>query len=344
MTNELAPFAPDDRDDDPVLSTIMTPKLRARSLGRADAAKPSEVVHLRLINDAEQPYDRPHTRADCDNVPRPCPFVGCKHNLYLDYTKETGNIRLNFPDREPYEMPADGSCSLDVAEQGGVTLNAAGEYINLTRERIRQVENEALQKLRAPPAMGRRGSALAENMAILRTYEHHESGSAASPLAEEMLETSSDGGGEEEEGDLRRFKADLPHILDGNVSDEEYSAALHRIWDHWREDRHALTRGDLHIVHGRYVSARHVKVLDAIHDCWRDHGRPPSILEIADVAEVNGTTASTRRQNASAILRSLRELGLIEGKRGQLRVVIVRMESDAPEEPDPEPATQEPSE
>ena len=76
--------------------------------------------------------------------------MGCKHHLYLDVNKDTGNIRINFPDREPEEMPPTGSCVLDVTDEGSVTLEQAGTYINLTRERIRQVEAAGLDKLRNP--------------------------------------------------------------------------------------------------------------------------------------------------------------------------------------------------
>jgi DNA-directed RNA polymerase sigma subunit (sigma70/sigma32) len=39
-----------------------------------------------------------------------------------------------------------------VAERGGVTLEEVGEILNLTRERVRQVEVTGLQKLRSVSA------------------------------------------------------------------------------------------------------------------------------------------------------------------------------------------------
>jgi hypothetical protein len=91
-------------------------------------------------------YDRPRTRSDCVHGARPCLFVACKHHLYLDVNPETGSIKVNFPDKEPWEL--EDTCALDVAERGGVTLEEVGELLNLTRERVRQVEVEGLQKLR----------------------------------------------------------------------------------------------------------------------------------------------------------------------------------------------------
>jgi hypothetical protein len=79
-------------------------------------------------------------------MPRPCPFVSCKHHLYLDVNPETGSIKLNFPDLEVWEMKE--TCSLDIADKSGITLEEVGEIMNLTRERIRQVEVRGLIKLK----------------------------------------------------------------------------------------------------------------------------------------------------------------------------------------------------
>lgn len=91
-------------------------------------------------------YTKPEVRTQCREGVRPCPYVSCKHHLYLDVNPETGSIKLNFPHLEVWEM-AD-TCSLDVAERGGITLEEVGEIMNLTRERIRQVEVRGLLKLK----------------------------------------------------------------------------------------------------------------------------------------------------------------------------------------------------
>ena len=41
----------------------------------------------------------------------------------------------------------DETCALDVARRGGVTLEEVGEIMNLTRERIRQLEMSGLTRL-----------------------------------------------------------------------------------------------------------------------------------------------------------------------------------------------------
>jgi hypothetical protein len=92
------------------------------------------------------PRALPATRAECEDGPRPCPYVSCRHNLYLDVSKGTGSIKLNFPQLEPGDMTE--SCSLDVAQRGGATLEEVGKIVNLTRERVRQVEVRAEAKMR----------------------------------------------------------------------------------------------------------------------------------------------------------------------------------------------------
>jgi len=97
----------------------------------------------------EDDYNKPKARGACAcaEAVRPCPYVSCKHHLYVDVSPRTGAIKLNFPDLEVWEMG--DSCALDVADRGGTTLEDVGAIMNLTRERIRQVEVKALAKLEA---------------------------------------------------------------------------------------------------------------------------------------------------------------------------------------------------
>jgi hypothetical protein len=93
--------------------------------------------------------ERPRTRGDCVGGERPCPWVGCRYHLYLHVNPETGRIAMAYPDLEPDEIGE--SCSLDVADRGGVTLEEVGAIMGLTRERIRQVQVTGLVKLRLDP-------------------------------------------------------------------------------------------------------------------------------------------------------------------------------------------------
>ena len=87
---------------------------------------------------------RPQTRGDCREGPRPCLWVGCRYNLYLEVNR-SGSIVVHDPDREPWELAE--SCALDVAERGGTSLEQIGRLFGLTRERVRQIESAALRKL-----------------------------------------------------------------------------------------------------------------------------------------------------------------------------------------------------
>ena len=95
--------------------------------------------------DAEIDAQRPHLRSECIAGPRPCPHVSCRFHLYLDVSPKTGAIKLNFPDLEVWELGI--SCALDVADGGGTKLEVVGELMNVTRERVRQIELKALGKL-----------------------------------------------------------------------------------------------------------------------------------------------------------------------------------------------------
>lgn len=95
------------------------------------------VVRLPVLN-------KPRSRTECANVPRPCPFVSCRYNLYLD-VRNDGVLRVNFPDREPDEMTA--SCTLDLAVDGPRTLDAIAALMGMSKERARQLEASGLREV-----------------------------------------------------------------------------------------------------------------------------------------------------------------------------------------------------
>ncbi|HEV8244440.1 MAG TPA: sigma factor-like helix-turn-helix DNA-binding protein [Polyangiaceae bacterium] len=119
--------------------------VRARTISVKRMTKRELEIGRLLYPEAD--YWKPRTRAECAEGPRPCPIVSCKYHLFVDVSPRTGAIKLNFPDLEVWELSE--SCALDVADRGGTTLEDVGAIMNLTRERIRQVEVRALAKLEA---------------------------------------------------------------------------------------------------------------------------------------------------------------------------------------------------
>ncbi len=94
--------------------------------------------------------ERPKTRGDClpggCNEERPCPWLSCKHHLCLEVSPRGGGIKVMFPGLGPDEL--EETCALDVADRGGITLEGVAQLVNLTRERVRQIEARALLRLK----------------------------------------------------------------------------------------------------------------------------------------------------------------------------------------------------
>jgi hypothetical protein len=118
-------------------------QVRALSISVRRISK--RALELGKLIHPETDHDRPKTRAECAGGARPCPYVSCRYHLYLDVDPRIGTIKLNYPDLEPEELAE--SCSLDVADRGAQRLEDVGGLMNVTRERIRQIEVRALALL-----------------------------------------------------------------------------------------------------------------------------------------------------------------------------------------------------
>jgi hypothetical protein len=133
------------------LASVVAKRTPPRTLLR-NRKLSAEEVEAGLELSEYQGECKPKTRADCANVPRPCPYVSCRHHLYLNIRscKKGDNIRLNFPQLAgPTEM--EWSCALDEAEAvegDGMTLDEIGKRLNITRERSRQLEVAVFRKIR----------------------------------------------------------------------------------------------------------------------------------------------------------------------------------------------------
>ncbi|HEX6272024.1 MAG TPA: hypothetical protein VFZ53_03255 [Polyangiaceae bacterium] len=140
-----------DAVDEPARTSTVPPTSRRARRARSRSIRIPRGMHHdapRAFEQAEAleaESDRPHTRSQCVDGPRPCPHVSCRHHLYLDVNPNTGTIKLNFPDLEVWELAF--SCALDVADLGGTAIELVSELMNVTRERIRQIEMQALSRL-----------------------------------------------------------------------------------------------------------------------------------------------------------------------------------------------------
>lgn len=172
--NDQVAMSDNERGDLEQLEAVAAPQALSAALAAAVAAEPepdgdaesrrrrrsrarARTISIRRLSKAElnrgrelypeTDYWRPSTRGECADMERPCPFVSCKYHLYIDVHPLRGSIKVNFPDVEIWEMT--DTCALDIAERGGITLEEVGQIMNLTRERVRQLETAGLSKLQS---------------------------------------------------------------------------------------------------------------------------------------------------------------------------------------------------
>ena len=117
--------------------------------GRMSADERIEMLRTRLEYAAElaaAERDRPRTRAECEQVPRPCPYVSCRWNLYLD-VDEAGRVIIH-----DGETPIDErsySCALDVIEDhpDGVELTELAAITCMSREHLARIEEHGRARI-----------------------------------------------------------------------------------------------------------------------------------------------------------------------------------------------------
>jgi addiction module HigA family antidote len=92
--------------------------------------------------------DRPKTRADCIDGPRPCPWIGCRQHMYATILP-SGAIKPDHPDREVWEMTE--TCSLDLADRHadvGMEATEIAALLGVTDSSVRMHLNSGLEALR----------------------------------------------------------------------------------------------------------------------------------------------------------------------------------------------------
>lgn len=124
--------------------------------------------HERVVEELGGLPERPQTYGECKalllGTVRPCPWVGCSHHLAIDVlppsgTGGGGGLTYLYPAWVDDEGVPDveamhreiGTCALGIVAKrpDGMTLDEIGELLNLTRERVRQIETQGLRALRS---------------------------------------------------------------------------------------------------------------------------------------------------------------------------------------------------
>lgn len=192
--------------------------VRAKTINVTRLTKLELALGRALYPDRGEHDARPRARTECASGERPCPFVSCEHHLYLDVKPRTGAIKVNFPDVEAdhlEELPE--TCALDVAERGGASLEEVGRHMNLTRERVRQIEARALAKLLA-----------LQDMSELR--DHVDAGPlgkrrlpVVAMLRDEEEDERHDPGEELEEGEEGELEAEEPELAPGEFDVDAFA-------------------------------------------------------------------------------------------------------------------------
>jgi hypothetical protein len=116
-----------------------------RKVGHVTYARPLTRLERAEGQRVEAPtVERPRTRGDCVDAPRPCPWVSCRHHLSIEVF-DSGSFREVFPGLALAKMV--DTCSLDVADRGSQTLETVASHMHVTRERVRQIETSTLSML-----------------------------------------------------------------------------------------------------------------------------------------------------------------------------------------------------
>jgi hypothetical protein len=82
--------------------------------------------------------EAPRTRGDCEDGPRPCPWVACRYHLAIAEIALNGDVRLvdEWDDGRP-------TCALDVADEGEHTQEEIAALMSVSQQRVDQLERRA---------------------------------------------------------------------------------------------------------------------------------------------------------------------------------------------------------
>lgn len=98
--------------------------------------------------------ERPATRGECLDGPRPCPYVTCRFHLLVSVARDgrlLASRDFDENDEESiaaalYEMTE--TCALDVADMGGATFERVSDMLGLPAQKSEQIQVQALARIR----------------------------------------------------------------------------------------------------------------------------------------------------------------------------------------------------
>jgi transcriptional regulator with XRE-family HTH domain len=162
--------------------------------------------------------ERPRTRGECADVPRPCPWASCRHSLLVDIDAHGHAHEVTLPETST-------ACALDIADGGESTLEDIAELAGVTRERIRQIEAKAFDVIR-----GRRsGKVLAELADDGRTIDKGRS-AGQSRSFEERQESPEPAAERRREDDDYTAGMKVSFFAEGDGADELVSDMVWRLF------------------------------------------------------------------------------------------------------------------
>lgn len=102
----------------------------------------------------------PPPRSECRDGPRPCPHYQCRHHLWAVEARAGRRQRADETTWRSAPTPvvlqhSPETCALDQvdAEPDGLDREKVGKLLGLTRERVRQIEEAVVEKLRRRRAL-----------------------------------------------------------------------------------------------------------------------------------------------------------------------------------------------
>ncbi len=99
-------------------------------------------------------HERPKTRGDCVDMPRPCPWLFCRHHLALETLEQRRNLKAKGKRRLPEDMDEfvdeamdmPETCTLDVAQSGPSDLDEVGELLGVSYVAVQMAESRAMKR------------------------------------------------------------------------------------------------------------------------------------------------------------------------------------------------------